>query len=88
MMDRMLSSIDAAILEEYMEIKSQGKILAGIENMYRQLRFGNPELAGHIRNKMMQIARENGDLSCLDSIDGGDQRLMTKERDVDEKKND
>ena len=28
MMDRMLSSIDAAILEEYMEIKSQGKILA------------------------------------------------------------
>ncbi len=41
MMDRMLSSIDASILEEYMEIKSQGKILAGIENLYHQLRYDN-----------------------------------------------
>ncbi len=50
-MGKMVNKIDAAILEAYGEIKLQGSILAGIEDLYRQLRFHNPELALHIRKK-------------------------------------
>lgn len=60
--DRMLGKIDAAILVEYAEIKQQGSILARIDNLYRQLRFCYPELALHVKQKMLQIAKEQGDL--------------------------
>ena len=60
--DRMLGKIDAAILAKYAVIKQQGSILAGIDNLYRQLRFCNPELALYVKQKMLQIAKEQGDL--------------------------
>ncbi|MBD5394992.1 MAG: hypothetical protein HDR71_12185 [Lachnospiraceae bacterium] len=58
----MLNKIDEAILEKYEVIKQSGKILCGIEETYRQIRFENPELAAHIKKRMMQIAKEKGDL--------------------------
>ena len=58
----MLDKIEKAILEKYTEIKQQGSILTGIENLYRQVSFGNPELAAHIKKRMLQIAKNNGDL--------------------------
>ena len=58
----MLDKIEKAILEEYAEVKQQGSIIGEIENLYRQLRFRSPELALHIKKKMLQIAKENGDL--------------------------
>lgn len=61
-MEKMLSAIEVAIAEEYREIQRQGKILAGIEEVYRQVRFEHPELAAHIRKKMLDIARKKGDL--------------------------
>lgn len=62
-MDRILGKIDKAILVEYAEIKQQGSILAGIDNLYRQLRFCNPELALYVKKKMLQAAKEQGDLN-------------------------
>lgn len=57
-----IEKIEKAIIEKYAEIKQQGGILTGIEDLYRQVSFENPELARHIKKKMMQIAKENGDL--------------------------
>ena len=61
-MREIIKKIEKAILEKYAEIKQQGSILTGIEGLYRQVSFENPELAVHIKKKMMQIAKENGDL--------------------------
>ena len=61
-MRKIIEKIEKAILEKYAEIKRQGSILTGIEDLYRQIRFEKPELAVHIKKKMMQIAKENGDL--------------------------
>lgn len=58
----MLNRIDEAILERYEDIKQSGKILCGIEDTYRQIVFENPELAVHIKKRLMQIAKKNGDL--------------------------
>lgn len=58
---RMLNNIENAILEKYSEIR-KGKILSGIEEVYRQLKFENPELAIHIKKRMMDMAEKNGDL--------------------------
>lgn len=57
-----IEKIEKAIIEKYAEIKQQGGILTGIEDLYRQMRFETPELAFHIRKRMLQIAEENGDL--------------------------
>ena len=38
------------------------KIIFGIEEVFRQIHFKYPELAIHIKKRMMEIARENGDL--------------------------
>lgn len=61
-MREIIEKIEKAILEKYAEIKRQGNILTGIEDLYRQIRFETPELAFHIRKRMLQIAKENGDL--------------------------
>lgn len=61
-MENMLHKIEEAIEEKYKEIKKQGKILSGIEDVYRQVRFENPELAVHIKKKMLESAEKNGDL--------------------------
>ena len=58
----MLNRIDKAILERYEAIKQSGKVLSGIEETCRQIRFKSPELAVHIKKRMMQIAKEKGDL--------------------------
>ena len=60
--DEMLHVIDQAIILQYEEIKRQGKILLGIEEVDRQIRFQNPGLAQHIKRRMMEIAKERGDL--------------------------
>ena len=61
--DKMLGKIDEAILEKYAEIKQQGGILAGICNLYRQLRFCNPDLALYVQKKMLQVAKEQDNLA-------------------------
>lgn len=61
-METMLKAIEGAIAEEYQGIKNRGKTLAGIEEIYRQVRFEFPELAVHIRKRMLDIAKEKGDL--------------------------
>lgn len=61
-MRKIIEKIDRAILEKYVEIKRQGGILTGIEALFRQVNFENPELAVHIKKRMLQIAKENGDL--------------------------
>lgn len=47
--NKLLDKVEEAIQEEYAEIKSTGNILAGIENIFRQVRYRNPELAQHIK---------------------------------------
>lgn len=60
---KLLADIDEAIASEYVELKQQGNILKGIEDLFLEIRFSNPELAVHIKNRMMEIAK------CEDSID-------------------
>lgn len=60
--NRLLDKIEEAIQEEYAEIKRTGIILTGIENIFRQVRFRNPELAQHIKKRLLCIAKNNGDL--------------------------
>ena len=60
-MQKILNKIDKAILEKYEVIKQSGKILCGIEETYRQVRFKNPELAVYIKKRMLEIAIEKGD---------------------------
>lgn len=67
-MQEMLNRIDKAILEKYETIKQSGKILCGIEETYRQIRFENPEIAVYIKKRMTQIAREKGDLPQLKNV--------------------
>lgn len=50
---KMLMSIDEAIAAEYAELKQQGKIRKRIDDLFREIRFGNPDLAKHVRKKMM-----------------------------------
>lgn len=61
-MKKMLNTIEKAIEENYERVKKQGKILSGIEEVHRQVRFQNPELAAHIKKRMLEIAKDKGDL--------------------------
>lgn len=61
-MEEMIDKIENAILQGYEAISKEGKILDGIEKIYRQVRFEKPELGIYIRKKMLQIAKERGDL--------------------------
>ena len=61
-MQRMLDAIDNAISEKYEEIRQSGKILVGIRDLNRQIRFNHPELAAHVEKRMMELAEEKGDL--------------------------
>lgn len=58
----MLDTIENAICEKYIAIRDTGKILDGIEAVHRHLRFKDPELAEHIRKRLLAIANEKGDL--------------------------
>ncbi|MDE7183815.1 MAG: hypothetical protein K2O40_04890 [Lachnospiraceae bacterium] len=60
--NKLLDKVEEAIQEEYAEIKRMGSILAGIENIFCQVRFRNPELAQHIKKRLLDIAKNNGDL--------------------------
>lgn len=59
---KMLMSIDEAIAAEYAELKQQGKIRKRIDDLFREIRFGNPDLAKHVKKRMLEIARKEGDL--------------------------
>lgn len=61
-MEEMIRQIEQSIIDEYEAVRQKGKILCGIEEISRQVRFENPELAAHIRKRMLQIAKEKGDL--------------------------
>lgn len=71
-MKKMLNTIEKAIEENYEKVKKQGKILSGIEEVYRQVRFQNPELAAHIKKRMLEIAENEGNLTL-------DQEELSKE---------
>ena len=58
----MLCQIEQSIIDEYEAVRQKGKILCGIEEIFRQIRFENPELAVHIRKRMLRMAKEKGDL--------------------------
>ena len=59
---KMLMKIDEAIAAEYAELKLQGNIRKRIDDLFRKIRFGNPDLAKHVRKRMMEIAKKQGDL--------------------------
>lgn len=61
-MQKMLDVIDNAISEKYEEIRQSGKIIAGIRDLGRQIRFNQPELAAHVEKRMLKMAEEKGDL--------------------------
>lgn len=61
-MDEMESKIEKAVAEKYEIIRQQGKILSGIEDVYRQVRYEHPDLAVYIKKRMLLMAKENGDL--------------------------
>ena len=61
-MQEMLCKIEQAISDEYESIRQKGKIIKGIEETFRQVKFTNPELAVHIKKRMWRIAEEKGDL--------------------------
>lgn len=61
-MQKMLNNIENAIAEKYTEVKKQGDILSGIEDVFRQVRFHDPNLALHIKKRMLELAKEKGDL--------------------------
>lgn len=61
-MQKMLCIIDGAIEEKYKEIRDRAKILSGIEDLHRQIRYERPELAAYIKRQMMNIAKKEGDL--------------------------
>lgn len=58
----MLCQIEQSIIDEYEAVRQKEKIFCGIEEIFRQVSFENPELASHIRKRMLQIAKEKGDL--------------------------
>lgn len=58
----MICQIEQVISDEYESIRQKGKIFREIEEIFRQVRFENPELAIYIRKRMLQIAKEKGDL--------------------------
>lgn len=61
-MKKMLITIEKAICEKYAEIREKGKILNGIDEVHKQIRFHNPDLAEHVKNRFLAIAKQNGDL--------------------------
>lgn len=61
-MYKMLMDIDNAIVAEYAELKQQGKIRKRIDDLFLEIRFGNPDLAKHVKKRMLEIARKEGDL--------------------------
>lgn len=60
--NNILDKIEEAIQEEYAEVKRKGSIIAGIEDIFRQVRFCNPELAQYIKKRLLDIAKNDGDL--------------------------
>lgn len=62
-METLESQIEKAIAEKYETIQQQGKILSGIEDVYRQVRYEHPDLAVYIKKRMLLMAKENGHLS-------------------------
>ena len=60
--EKLMFTIESAVIESYEEIKKQGKLLDGIATINKQVRFKNPELAEFIRKYMLKIAKEKGDL--------------------------
>lgn len=61
-MQQLLDMVNAAIEAEYNNIKKTGKIHSGIEKLFRGIRWEHPELAVHVRKRMLEIAKEKGDL--------------------------
>ena len=58
----MICEIDNAICEGYESIRKNENVHSEIAEIYRQVRFKNPYLGVHIRERMFQIAKEKGDL--------------------------
>ena len=58
----LIDNIERIRKVQYGQIKQNGKIIFGIEEVFRQIHFRYPELAMYIKKRMMEIARENGDL--------------------------
>ncbi len=61
-MKKMLVTIENAICEEYAEIRKREKIINGIDDVHKQIRFSNPELAEHVKKRFLALAKKNGDL--------------------------
>lgn len=57
-----IANVDDVIRKKYDEIKGHGKILEGIDVLNRQIRFKYPKLAEHVKKRMLEIAKEKGDL--------------------------
>ncbi|WP_251612997.1 hypothetical protein [Senimuribacter intestinalis] len=61
-MDAMITAIENAIHEKYEEIKKESGVLTSIDEIHRQIRFRNPDLAEHIKKRFLELAKQNGDL--------------------------
>lgn len=61
-MQILLDSIEKAIADKYSKIRQSGNICSEIRDLERQIRFRNPELACHIKKRMMDMAEKQGDL--------------------------
>lgn len=61
-MQILLDSIEKAIADKYSKIQQSGKVYSGIRDLDRQIRFLHPELAYHIKKRMMDMAEKQGDL--------------------------
>ncbi|MCD7882487.1 MAG: hypothetical protein LUI87_02095 [Lachnospiraceae bacterium] len=54
--------INALIEKQYNEIKQSGKVNSGIEKIVKEIRWEEPSLAQHVYNRLIRLAKDNGDL--------------------------
>lgn len=58
----MIQKVNRIIEQEYEKIKDSGKILSGIRECARNIRYEEPILAKYVEEKLLKIAEEKGDL--------------------------
>lgn len=59
-MEEFLNAIQKVIDDEYSKMKESGRILFGIADLDRQLRWRHPKLATYVKEEMLYRARKDG----------------------------
>lgn len=58
----MIQQIEEIIERQYEKIRESGRVLSGIKECVRNIRYDEPVLAEYVERKMLTIAEKKGDL--------------------------